>query len=94
MLAHTSPACAMPSRVGDQQHLAAARHDFLHVGDGLLEQRVMRRDDDDRHVLVDQRDGAVLHLAGGIAFGVDVGDFLQLQRAFQRQRDSSAPRPR
>ena len=26
----------------------------------------------------------MLHLARGIAFGVDVGDFLQLQRAFQR----------
>jgi hypothetical protein len=36
--------------VGDQQHLAAARHHFLHVGDGLLEQVVVRRDHDHRHV--------------------------------------------
>ena len=84
------PALGDAARVGDQQHLAAARHHLLHIGDGLLEQRVMRRDDDDRHVLVDQRDGAVLHLARGIAFGMDVGDFLELQRAFERQRDSSA----
>jgi hypothetical protein len=28
----------------------------------------------------------VLHLAGGITLGVDVGDFLQLQRAFERDR--------
>ena len=41
---------------------------------------------DDRHRLVDQRDRPVLHLARGIAFGVDVADFLELQRAFQRQR--------
>jgi hypothetical protein len=25
----------------------------------------------------------VLHLAGGVAFGVDVGDFFQLERAFE-----------
>ena len=46
-----------------------------------------RRDGDDRHLLVDQRDRAVLHLASGIAFGVDVGDLLQLQRAFERDRE-------
>ena len=39
---------------------------------------------DDRHPLVDERDRAVLHLAGRIAFGVDVGNLLQLQRAFER----------
>ena len=37
-------------------------------------------------VVVDQRDRPVLHLARGIAFGVDVADFLELQRAFERHR--------
>ena len=41
---------------------------------------------DDRHLLVDERDRAVLHLAGRIALGVDVGDLLQLQRPFERDR--------
>ena len=41
---------------------------------------------DDGHLLVDERDRPVLHLAGRIAFGVDVRDFLQLQRAFERDR--------
>ena len=44
------------------------------------------RDRDDRQVLVDQRDRAVLHLARRIALGVDVRDLLQLQRAFERDR--------
>ena len=44
----------------------------------------LRGDEDDRHAFVDQRDRAVLHLGGGHAFGVDVADFLELQRAFQR----------
>ena len=37
-------------------------------------------------LLVDERDRAVLHLAGRIALGVDVRDLLQLQRAFERDR--------
>src|SRR3546814_6034705 len=36
--------------------------------------------------LVDQRDRAVLHLTRGIALGMDVADFLELQRAFERER--------
>ena len=47
----------------------------------------MRRQNHDREFLVDQRVGAVLHLAGGIAFGVDVGNLFQLQRPFQRDRE-------
>ena len=82
------PVSATPCRVRDQDDAAAARGDLLHVRDGLLEELVARRDDDDGHRLVDQRDGAVLQLAGRIGLGVDVGDFLQLQRAFQGHRDS------
>ena len=37
-------------------------------------------------LLVDERDGPVLHLAGRIALGVDVRDLLQLERAFERDR--------
>ena len=44
------------------------------------------RNRDDRHVLVDQRDGPVLHLAGRITLGVNVRDLLQLERAFERNR--------
>src|SRR3546814_3847037 len=67
--------------VRQQDHLAAARRHLLHVGGGLLEQRPRGGADDDRHVLVDEGDGAVLHLAGGVALGVDVADLLQLQRS-------------
>jgi hypothetical protein len=45
--------------------------------------RVAGGDDDDGEGLVDEGVGAVLHLAGGVAFGVDVGDFLELERAFE-----------
>jgi hypothetical protein len=75
--------CAAPATSVIRMILAAARRDLLHVRHGLFEDAVVRGDDDDRHRLVDQRDRAVLQLAGGIALGVDVGDFLQLQRPFQ-----------
>ena len=52
--------------------------------------RVARREHDDRHRLVDQRDRPMLQFARRIAFGVDVGEFLQLQRALERERIGGA----
>ena len=40
---------------------------------------------------VDQRDGAVLHLGGRVAFGVNVADFLELQRPLQRRGEIVLP---
>ena len=72
--------------VADQHEAAAARRDLLHVGHRLLEHRVARRDDDHRHRFVDERDRPVLEFAGGVTFGVDVAQFLELERAFERER--------
>src|SRR3546814_8341727 len=36
-----------------------------------------------RHIFINERDGAVLHLAGSIAFGMEIADFLELERAFK-----------
>ena len=52
--------------------------------------RVARAQDDDGHVLVDERDGAVLHLPGRIALGVDVRDLFELERALERDREAGA----
>ena len=43
---------------------------------------------DDRRGLVEQRDRAVLHLAGRVGVGGDVGDLLELQRALERHRQA------
>ncbi len=51
---------------------------------------VMRGEHDDREIFIDQRIRSVLHLARGIAFRVDVGNFLQLQRAFERDGEMNA----
>ena len=65
---------------------AAARLRFLDVADHLLEHVIVGGDRDDRHLLVDERDRPVLHLARRIPLGVDVRDLFQLQRAFERDR--------
>ena len=59
----------------------------------LITSSVSRWVHDDRHGLVDQRARRVLHLAGGIALGVDVGDLLELERPFEGER-KGLPRPR
>ena len=41
--------------------------------------------------MIDQRDRAVLHFGGRITFGVDVGNFLELQRPFERDREIVLP---
>ena len=71
-------------RVCEDIQLAAARLDFLEVGLELVEQAVVGGDGDDGHVAVDQGERAVLEFAGGVGFGVDVGDFLELECAFER----------
>ncbi len=65
-------------RIGEHIQFAAARAYFLQVGFQLLEQVVVGRDRDDGHVGIHQRERAVLEFTGGITFGVDVGNFLEL----------------
>src|SRR5579883_2269134 len=74
----------------ERDDLAGARLDLLEVGHGLFVADdgqgivgVAGGDDDDGQVLVDEGIGAVLHFAGGVALGVNVGDFLQLEGAFE-----------
>ena len=45
---------------------------------------VIGGDGDDGHILVNECQWAMLEFAGGIGLSVDVGDFLELQGAFQR----------
>ena len=45
-----------------------------------------RSDRHDRHLLVDERNRPVLHLAGRIALGMDVRNLLQLERALECNR--------
>src|SRR5215831_17283177 len=81
---------ARPLGVAQENDPAVAGGDLLHVGHGLFEHAIIGRDDDHRHRFVDQRNRAVLELARGIAFGVNVGNFLELERTFERNRIAGA----
>ena len=63
---------------------AFAGDDFLHVADNLVVGLLLGGHDDDGHVLINEGDGAVLHLGGGVAFRVDIRYLLQFQGPFQR----------
>ena len=82
--------CGRALGVAHQDQPPAAGSDLLHVRNRLVEHAVVRRDHDDRHGFVDECDWAVLEFARGIALGVDVGDFLELERAFERDRIAGA----
>mmetsp|Transcript_154169 Transcript_154169/g.494193 ORF Transcript_154169/g.494193 Transcript_154169/m.494193 type:complete len:445 (+) Transcript_154169:219-1553(+) len=78
--------------LGDGDDGAAARLDLLDVGLDLFVCRVRNRCDDHHwHEPVDQGDGAVLHLRGGVALCVDVGDLLALHGPLQGDREVEAP---
>src|SRR5213595_292607 len=64
----------------------APRARVLDVRDDLVVDVDLRRDDDDRRSLFEQRDRPVLHLARRVRLGRDVRDLLQLQRALERDR--------
>ena len=61
---------------------AAAGGNLLDVGERLLVERPLGGQHHHRQAGVDQGDGAVLHLAGGIGLGVDVADLLELEGPF------------
>jgi len=77
--------------VGKDDEFSAAGADFLQVGFELVQQGAVGGDGDDGYVFVHQRQGAVLELACRIGLGVDVGDLLELERAFEGDGELFAP---
>ena len=67
--------------VGKHKQFAAACAHFFQVGFELGLEIILRRNGDDGHVLVHQRQRAVLELAGRVGFGVDVGNLLEFESA-------------
>ena len=73
----------------DRDHVGAAGAHLLDVRhDLVVHPLVVGGDHDDRSVLVEQGDGAVLHLPCRVRLGRDVRDLLQLQRPLERDRQA------
>ena len=68
----------------DGDHRTLPRLDLLDAVDVAVVHRVVRRDEHARHVRFHQRDEPMFEFGARVAFALDVGDFLHLQRAFQR----------
>ena len=77
--------------VGQDDDAAAARLDLFHIAERFLVHRVLWEEDDNRHLLVDQGNRTVLHLPGRIALGMNIGQFLELERALKRDGIVDAP---
>ena len=73
-----------------RNHLTIARLDFLNIGDDLVVHLILLRQHDHRHVFINQRNRSMLHLGGRVSLGMDVGNLLQLEGAFQRDREIDA----
>ena len=78
-------------RFGEGDEAAAPGRHLFQVALDFLQDRTPGGQDHHRHVLVDKGDGTVLHFAGGVALGVDVGDFLEFQGPFQGYGVVKAP---
>ena len=76
---------------GDDNHRAFARFDFLDVGHRFVGYRIFRRDEYRGRARFDERNRAVFHFGGRITFDVDVRNFLELERAFKRNREIILP---
>ena len=80
----------MPEGGGPRVHLGDVRQRLLVQKFGRLVSCFARRDNNDRQCFVDERVWSVLHLTGGVAFGVDVRNFFQFQGPFHGNRIVSA----
>ena len=77
--------------VGQGDNAPAARLDLFHIAERFLVHRVFGQQDDNRHLIVDQGNRSVLHLPGRIALGMNIRQFLELERALKRNRIVDAP---
>ena len=71
---------------GECQHIRAAGLDLNDVAHRLIKERAVGAQRDDERAVLDERDRAVLQLAGGVGLGVDVADLLELERALEAER--------
>ena len=72
--------------VGQHDHDATACSHLIDVAEDLFEDVIARRQGDHWDVLVDEGDRSVLHLAGWVAFRVNVGDLLEFESSLERDR--------
>ncbi|GCH45832.1 hypothetical protein BvCmsJ49A_03108 [Escherichia coli] len=70
--------------IGEDIQLTTTRANFFNVRFQFFQQLVVRRNDDNRHIGIYQRQRTVFQFARSVGFSVNVRDLFQLQCTFQR----------
>ena len=76
---------------GNRDDRTFASLDLFHVADDFRVDAATRNHEDAGSLFIHQSDRAMFHFGGRIAFRMNVADFLQLQRTFQRDREVVEP---
>ena len=71
---------------GQSHEIGTASLALGHIADRLLEQIFLGQHPDHQDIILDQADGSVFQLTGGIGFGMDVADLLGLEASLQTDR--------
>ena len=79
------------AHAGDGNDATATGFDLRHVRQHLVVRSILRRNTNHRQAVVDEGNRAVLHLAGGVALGVDVAYFFEFERTFEGNRVRQLP---
>ena len=75
--------------VGKDERVAVTGADFGESAEGFVVEPVVDDVENLEVGVVDEGDGAVFELATGVSFGVDIGDFFELEGAFEGNGISS-----
>src|SRR5512140_1847666 len=76
---------------GNCDHGALAGFDFLDVALSFLVHQIDRGYENAWRFRIDERNGPVLHFRSRVTFSVNVGDFLELKGAFERNWEAVLP---
>ena len=76
---------------GNPHQLGIPGLGLLGIAEHLVEDGARDRDRDNGHPSIQKGNRAVLHLAGGVTLGMDVADFLELQRPLEGNRIVDSP---
>ncbi len=73
--------------IGEDKQFTAARTTSWRLDFSFSSKSLFGATDDHRHIRIDQRQRAMLEFSRRIRLGVDIGNFLELERAFHRHRE-------
>jgi len=75
----------------DREDRGITGAEFFDVGFDFVIEEALGHEGDGEKFTVGQSDGAVFHLAGGVALGVEVADLFEFEGPFECEREKQVP---